>query len=163
MLFSLAQHSRSQSTQNLEGNSADRNVCPTQERTGASCKDLRASYCNRRGCPIPAGRTGSNNERPALRLKRGALKYRAGDDLLFHKVAPAVPWAQTGLTAVFGMGTGGALSLKPPAKLEFCRCPPFRGGGTDSNLVLTENARKNTKHRLHFTQVRGDHEGPISA
>ena len=66
-------------------------------------------------------------ERPALRLKRGALKFRVGDDLLFHKVAPAVPWALIGLTAVFGMGTGGALSLKPPTKPEFRRCPPLSG------------------------------------
>ena len=30
----------------------------------------------------------------------------AGDDVLSHRVASAVPSAQRGLTAVFGMGTG---------------------------------------------------------
>ena len=35
----------------------------------------------------------------------------AGDVLLSHEVAPAVPWALTVLTSVFGMGTGVALSL----------------------------------------------------
>ena len=44
------------------------------------------------------------------------VKISAGDDLLSHEVALAVPWALTVLTSVFGMGTGVALSLKPPAK-----------------------------------------------
>ncbi len=40
-----------------------------------------------------------------------------GDDLLSHRVAPAVPSALRGLTSVFGMGTGMALSLSsPPVK-----------------------------------------------
>ena len=82
-------------------------------------------------------------------MKRGALKFRAGDDLLFHKVAPAVPWALIGLTAVFGMGTGGALSLKPPAKPEFCRCPPLSGRRDRFKYFLTENARKNTKRAVN--------------
>ena len=30
----------------------------------------------------------------------------AGDDRLSHTVSRAVPWAQRGLTTVFGMGTG---------------------------------------------------------
>ena len=34
-----------------------------------------------------------------------------GSVLLSHTVARAVPWAQTVLTSVFGMGTGVALSL----------------------------------------------------
>ena len=40
----------------------------------------------------------------------------AGSYLLSHSVAAAVPSAQRGLTSVFGMGTGVALSLSPPAK-----------------------------------------------
>jgi hypothetical protein len=37
-----------------------------------------------------------------------------GDDLLFQTVASPVPSAQTGLTAVFGMGTGVSPSLWSP-------------------------------------------------
>src|SRR5437879_7300175 len=37
-----------------------------------------------------------------------------GDDLLFQTVASPVPSALTGLTAVFGMGTGGSPSLWSP-------------------------------------------------
>src|SRR5881275_2567561 len=37
-----------------------------------------------------------------------------GNDLVSHKVALAVPSAQRGLTSVFGMGTGVALSIQSP-------------------------------------------------
>ena len=37
-----------------------------------------------------------------------------GSDLLSHAVTRAVPSAPRGLTAVFGMGTGGAPSIWPP-------------------------------------------------
>ena len=37
-----------------------------------------------------------------------------GDVRLSHRLTPAVPWGQRGLTAVFGMGTGGTLSLRSP-------------------------------------------------
>ena len=36
--------------------------------------------------------------------------------LLSHIVSNAVPSARRGLTSVFGMGTGMALSLNPPEK-----------------------------------------------
>jgi hypothetical protein len=45
------------------------------------------------------------------------LKQISGDDLLSHAVARAVSSALRGLTAVFGMGTGVALSAKSPEKL----------------------------------------------
>ena len=45
-------------------------------------------------------------------------KYYPGDVLLSHTVARAVPSALRGLTAVFGMGTGVALSLWTPGKIE---------------------------------------------
>jgi hypothetical protein len=41
----------------------------------------------------------------------GGFVYKVGDDLLSHTVAHAVPSAQKSLTAVFGMGTGGASPL----------------------------------------------------
>jgi hypothetical protein len=44
----------------------------------------------------------------------GVQKKRPGDDLLFHPVSRAVPSALTGLTAVFGMGTGVSPSLSSP-------------------------------------------------
>ena len=42
---------------------------------------------------------------------------KAGDNLLSHRVAPAVPSAPEGLTSVFGMGTGGTPRLSSPAKV----------------------------------------------
>ncbi len=39
-----------------------------------------------------------------------ALKRKAGNGLLSHEGSLAVPSTLTGLTAVFGMGTGVALS-----------------------------------------------------
>jgi hypothetical protein len=41
-----------------------------------------------------------------------------GGVLLSHAVAHAVPSALRGLTAVFGMGTGVALSLWSPGKIK---------------------------------------------
>lgn len=35
----------------------------------------------------------------------------SGDDLLSHRVCPAVPSAQRSLTSEFGMGSGGTSSL----------------------------------------------------
>ena len=59
-----------------------------------------------------------------MKLKRAAPskteqpspKKMSGSDLLSQGVAPQVPSALTGLTSVFGMGTGGSLSLTPPDK-----------------------------------------------
>src|ERR1017187_7129455 len=48
--------------------------------------------------------------------ERGALGIHPGDFLLSHTLARAVPSGLRGLTAVFGMGTGGSLSLGPPRK-----------------------------------------------
>ena len=41
-----------------------------------------------------------------------------GDFLLSHAVSRAVPSAPTGLTSVFGMGTGVTLSTKSPENLS---------------------------------------------
>lgn len=54
--------------------------------------------------------------RPLLRAIQGFLIQIAGSDLLSRPVARKVPSALVGLTAVFGMGTGVAPPLQPPAK-----------------------------------------------
>src|ERR1700681_143862 len=56
--------------------------------------------------------------RPDLQAKEKDL----GDDLLFQTVASPVPSALTGLTAVFGMGTGVSPSLWSPKSFSFDRC-----------------------------------------
>ena len=50
----------------------------------------------------------------------------AGGGLLSHDLAVAVPSALTGLTTVFGMGTGVTPPLKPPeiVKSDAARVPP---------------------------------------
>ena len=45
---------------------------------------------------------------------RGFCLFNPGNYLVSHKVALAVPSAQRGLTSVFGMGTGVALSVRSP-------------------------------------------------
>ena len=55
---------------------------------------------------------------PDLQAKEKDL----GDDLLFQTVASPVPSALTGLTAVFGMGTGVSPSLWSPKSFSFDRC-----------------------------------------
>jgi hypothetical protein len=50
------------------------------------------------------------NERPRTEA-RGRSPNNAGSDLLSHTVSHAVPSAVSGLTSVFGMGTGVTLIL----------------------------------------------------
>ena len=47
-------------------------------------------------------------------LVRSGLLEEPGDFLLSHTLARAVPLGLRGLTAVFGMGTGGSPSLWSP-------------------------------------------------
>ena len=47
----------------------------------------------------------------------GAAWLKAGSYLLSHSGEAAVPSAREGLTSVFGMGTGGAPPLSPPARV----------------------------------------------
>src|SRR4029434_1071842 len=52
-----------------------------------------------------------------------AFRINPGDFLLSHTVSRAVPSAPTGLTSVFGMGTGVTLSTKSPENLlEISNC-----------------------------------------
>jgi hypothetical protein len=57
------------------------------------------------------GQGGYNKNPRTRRPGYGGFVYKVGDDLLSHTVAHAVPSAQKSLTAVFGMGTGGASPL----------------------------------------------------
>ncbi len=54
-------------------------------------------------------------ETPARSDPDGRFIEQAGGDVLSHAVSHAVPSALRGLTSVFGMGTGVALALWPPA------------------------------------------------
>jgi hypothetical protein len=52
-------------------------------------------------------------------------KGLAGDDLLSHQVALAVPSAPWSLTSVFGMGTGVASWLMSPTKISHAKMDGF--------------------------------------
>ena len=53
-------------------------------------------------------RAGTTKARP--RIEDGLSNREAGNGLLSHALSSIVPSTLTGLTAVFGMGTGVALS-----------------------------------------------------
>ena len=61
-------------------------------------------------------RSDGKNESPLGSRPSGLSKNNPGDFLLSHAVTRAVPSAPTGLTSVFGMGTGVTLSTKSPEK-----------------------------------------------
>ena len=74
-------------------------------------------------CVSPACETEREESRRAPEKKgpastAGPLQNDPGNVLLSHAVTHAVPSALRGLTAVFGMGTGVALSLWSPGKPE---------------------------------------------
>ena len=50
-------------------------------------------------------------KKPANRSSRAFQRNNAGSDLLSHTLSHAVPSAVSGLTSVFGMGTGVTLIL----------------------------------------------------
>ena len=58
----------------------------------------------------------SNTKKPA-QFERAFFEFRSGDFLLSHTGNRAVSSAPTGLTSVFGMGTGVTLSTKSPENL----------------------------------------------
>ena len=63
----------------------------------------------------------------------------AGDGLLSRGLAAGVPSALQGLTAVFGMGTGVAPTLRPPASLLADKaCWLIADGGPRSGALLLE-------------------------
>ena len=65
--------------------------------------------CRQRDCPVAQPR--KTTKAPAFRL---GLLTEPGNFLLSHTLAHAVPSGLRGLTAVFGMGTGGSPSLRSP-------------------------------------------------
>jgi transposase-like protein len=76
---------------------AHRNNSRAQSATGA--EEERAGVGGGGGRP-------KNANAPAGSKTDGGVHHQAGGDVLSHRVASAVPSAQEGLTAVFGMGTG---------------------------------------------------------
>ena len=60
-----------------------------------------------------------HTKKPAQVYPERAFVNNPGGFLLSHTVARAVPSAPRGLTSVFGMGTGVALSTQPPENLRF--------------------------------------------
>ena len=53
--------------------------------------------------------------KPRQQKLPGFSNYKPGDDLLSHRVTPAVPSALEILTSVFEMGTGGVSPLLSPS------------------------------------------------
>ena len=102
------------------------------------------------GSPEKIGRR--NEERPPGGGRSGGRKG-SGGVLLSHAVAHAVSSALRGLTAVFGMGTGVALSAKPPEnRWLLLNQGKSRGRGRKRDV---DTERINTRH---YGQV----ERPIS-
>ncbi len=85
----------------------------------------------------------------------GRSRTKAGDDVLSHRVPPAVPSAQRGLTAVFGMGTGVSPALLSPtigrsregAWLETHHGPPL------APLALVREVQGVLPSRVHLRSV----------
>ena len=82
-------------------------------------------------------------QRPARVLRAlGVGVWGAGGGVLSHRISPAVPSALRGLTAVFGMGTGVALSLSHQPRVlgegvRGCRVRWALGlGGLGHSLVV---------------------------
>jgi hypothetical protein len=59
-----------------------------------------------------------NKRETPRRFSSGFLNFNPGNDLLSHRVTPAVSSAREGLTTVFGMGTGVTPRLWPPGNFE---------------------------------------------
>ena len=72
------------------------------------------------------------NDKARSKLIRAGFVNNPGDFLLSHTVTRAVPSAPTGLTSVFGMGTGVTLSTKSPENLRF----KFAEGNLNRTLYL---------------------------
>jgi hypothetical protein len=68
-----------------------------------------------REVPVPPGWGDVRNPPVHWIMDRRVSRIGAGSVVLSHRASPAVPSAQRGLTAVFGMGTGVSPALWPPA------------------------------------------------
>ena len=91
-------------------------VDPTDESGGETPAELIDRSISR--ITAHRQRTGSHarkrEERTAGRPGRCVPRSKSGDVLLSQGITPQVPSALTGLTSVFGMGTGVTLSLWSP-------------------------------------------------
>src|ERR1017187_9321236 len=87
---------------------------------GRACPARGARYHGRRFSPrafgsiTPAYLTLQGPPNKKASAVSGGFWIKPGDFLLSHALARAVPSGLRGLTAVFGMGTGGSLSLRSP-------------------------------------------------
>src|SRR5437762_12245164 len=97
--------------------------------------------------------------KPARFLSRASIN-NPGGFLLSHAVARAVPSAPRGLTSVFGMGTGVALSTQPPENLN-----AGVGAGSQESDDSTQRDRDPAKLfsicHLRFDIVIGGYEQPL--
>ena len=119
--------------------------------------------CGPRG-PLPPG--GSNTRRvpgekqkPArvMRPKRAFL-LNPGSVLLSHRLAATVASASEGLTAVFGMGTGGAPPVWPPGRWRAAAGPPPEKSNLGVSRPGLSGARQVKPHgrlgRVSYTRYR---------
>ncbi len=109
------------------GQGSQRLVPGAAKGPGDSFPHSQSRRVERDPCPIPAApelrrhRAGPrNDEEPPLRAALEFVK-RTGGDLLSQGVAPQVPSALKGLTALFGMGRGVSLSLCTTGDLRDAR------------------------------------------
>src|SRR5437762_79729 len=73
--------------------------------------------------------------------------FYAGDDLLSHTLSRAVQSALRGLTAVFGMGTGGSPAVRSPTNLRgvawrLSRAPKSRAKPRDLYATYSQRTRE---------------------
>ena len=96
--------------------SADRERRPgvAERRRPCGRAELELKQPARGGSSNPSTANRAQKEKGPLRLQRPFSNNGPGDALLSRAVSHAVPSALRGLTAVFGMGTGVALSLWSP-------------------------------------------------
>src|SRR5687768_17027768 len=97
----------------MPGGTGSQSPCCVGRCYRATILAHRAPGVGKRMGPIPVGVDSCPKMRtpPAAVEADGGVHDKAGGDVLSHRVASAVPSAQRGLTAVFGMGTGVTLSL----------------------------------------------------
>ncbi len=88
--------------------------CRDRRPVGGDDGELDGPQARRSRLRHPGARTWRKRREGHPRSGGGLLVRRFGGVLLSQGVYPQVPSALTGLTAVFGMGTGVTLSLWPP-------------------------------------------------
>src|ERR1035437_1401001 len=89
-------------------------------------------------------RTAGIKNKKALSDEDRAYMNKPGDFLLSHTLARAVPSGLRGLTAVFGMGTGGSLSLWSPRSRGAGALAHWRAEYFDGWPFLFEGERPET-------------------